>query len=301
MIGEKREKRILLLSFLAGLVFAVAELIFSVYSHSQSALMDAVYDASELIFIALLLFLTPLFHKPISEKHPYGFFQVESVFLIIKGFMLIAVTVSVSVQVVSSALSGGNPVSGTQVSAFQCVLGVASVIVYFVTRRMNRKVSSPTVDAELLGWRMDIGYSFGLSAAYFGSIFLERTPAAFLAPYFDPLVAVLVMLFMLPESVKMLWDAIKDVFLFPPEEETVERIKEICTQIMAKNQFEPNFFDITRTGRRLWVMVYFDIPGSCLQVRELERVSKAVTAKLNEEFDNCFCELVLSPESVEKV
>ena len=61
------------------------------------------------------------------------------------------------------------------------------------------------MDAELLGWRMDIGYSFGLSAAYFASIFLEKTPAAFLAPYFDPLVAVLVMLFMLPESVKMLW------------------------------------------------------------------------------------------------
>ena len=129
MIGEKKEKRILLLSFVAGLLFALAELGFAIYSHSQSALMDAVYDASELIFIALLLFLTPLFHKPISEKHPYGFFQVESVFLIIKGFMLIAVTVSVSVQVISSALSGGNPVSGTEVSAFQCVLGVASVIV----------------------------------------------------------------------------------------------------------------------------------------------------------------------------
>ena len=87
--------------------------------------------------------------------------------------MLIAVTVSVSVQVISSALSGGNPVSGTEVSAFQCMLGVASVIVYFIMRRMNRKVSSPTVDAEA-GWRMDIGYSFGLSAAYFASIFLGR-------------------------------------------------------------------------------------------------------------------------------
>lgn len=40
---------------------------------------------SELVFIALLLFLTPLFHKPMSEKHPYGYFQVESIFVIIKG------------------------------------------------------------------------------------------------------------------------------------------------------------------------------------------------------------------------
>lgn len=57
-----------MMSFISGLAFAVIEFIFSIYSHSQSALTDAVYDASELVFIALLLFLTPLFHKPVSEK-----------------------------------------------------------------------------------------------------------------------------------------------------------------------------------------------------------------------------------------
>ena len=56
MITEKKEKRILMMSFISGLAFAVIEFIFSIYSHSQSALTDAVYDASELVFIALLLF-----------------------------------------------------------------------------------------------------------------------------------------------------------------------------------------------------------------------------------------------------
>ena len=72
---ELLEKRILLLSFLSGVGFVIVELIYAIYSHSQSTLMDALYDASELVFIILLLFLTPLFHRPISEKHPYGFFS----------------------------------------------------------------------------------------------------------------------------------------------------------------------------------------------------------------------------------
>ena len=50
MITEKKEKQILMMSFFSGLLFAIAEFIFSIYSHSQSALTDAVYDASELIF-----------------------------------------------------------------------------------------------------------------------------------------------------------------------------------------------------------------------------------------------------------
>ncbi len=295
MISEKKEKSILLLSFAAGASFAVAELIFSIYSHSQSALMDAVYDASELIFIALLLFLTPLFHKPISEKHPYGYFQVESVFLIIKGFMLIAVTMSVSTQVVETALSGGNLVSGSQVSAFQFALGLVSVIVFLVMKRMNRRVSSPTVDAELLGWKLDIAYSFGLAAAYFGSIFLGKTRLAFLAPYFDPVVAVLVMLFMLPESIRMLWGAIKDVFLFSPDEQTTEQIKEICNGVLIENDFQPDFYDITRTGRRIWISVYFRISGESLMVKKLEQVSSAVNTRLDDAFENCTCELILLP------
>lgn len=80
---EVLEKRILLLSFLSGICFVIVELFYAIYSHSQSTLMDALYDASELVFIVLLLFFTPLFHMPVSEKHPYGFFQLESVFILI--------------------------------------------------------------------------------------------------------------------------------------------------------------------------------------------------------------------------
>ena len=42
MIVEKREKQILLISFIAGLMFAISEFIFAIYSHSQSSLTDAI-------------------------------------------------------------------------------------------------------------------------------------------------------------------------------------------------------------------------------------------------------------------
>lgn len=126
MLPEKKERTILWISFSAGLLFAIAEFCFAIYSHSQSALTDAVYDSSELVFIALTLFLMPLFHKPISEKHPYGFYQVETIFLLIKGVMMLSVTFGISAEVIESALAGGNPVDGIQVSLFQLLLGTSS-------------------------------------------------------------------------------------------------------------------------------------------------------------------------------
>ncbi|WP_302759749.1 cation transporter, partial [Amedibacillus dolichus] len=256
MITEKREKQILMMSFISGLIFAMIEFIFSIYSDSQSALTDAVYDASELVFIALLLFLTPLFHKPVSEKHPYGYFQIESIFVIIKSVMMLSVTIGVFVEILKSALAGGNMVNNTQISIFQFCLGFASVFIFLVMKKLNKNLSSPTITAELLGWKLDIIYSFGMSFAFFISLYLKHTPFAWIAPYVDQVIAVVVMIFVLPESVKVLWKAIKDVFLFSPEETKMDEIKRLCNPILKKYQFSPIFYDVTKTGRHLWIAIY---------------------------------------------
>lgn len=130
MMKEKQEKQILRISFVSGLIFAIVELSFAIYSHSQSVLTDAVYDASELVFIALLLFLTPLFYKPVSEKRPYGYFQIEPIFVIIKSVMMLSVTMGVLAEIIDSALSGGNSVNNIQIAIFQFVLGVISIFIF---------------------------------------------------------------------------------------------------------------------------------------------------------------------------
>ena len=295
MVKEKREKNILWLSFFAGLAFAVVELVYAIVSHSQSVLMDAVYDAVELIFIGLILFLTPLFYQPVSEKHPYGYFQIETIFLIIKSVMMFSVTLGVSTQVVQSALEGGNPVDSMAISIFQLILGMISVVIYGIMKQMGRKVTSPTVDAELLGWKIDIAYSMGMSAAFFGSRFLQYTPLRFLAPYFDQIIAVTVMLLTLPEMARLLWGAIQSIFMFSPEGETVDAIKTIANRVLEPSSFTPVFFDVTRTGRHLWVEIYFKVPGESVQVSEVRRVTETLNQEVGRVFQDCTCELTLDP------
>ena len=297
---QKKEKQALWLSLTAGIAFAVVEFLFAIYTGSQSVLMDSVYDTSELVFIVLILYLTPLFYKPISESHPYGYFQLESIFLIVKGFMMISVTFGVSADVIESAFSGGNPVDEGLISAFQLVLGLVSLVIYFIMKGMNKNLSSPTVDTELLEWRLDIWYSIGLSCAFFASTFLAKTRLAFLAPYVDPVIAVAVMAMMMPETFRMLWGAIRDVILFSPDEETVETIKSICNDQMAEERISPVYVDVTRTGRQMWVAVYFDTDALTLSVSGLRRVTEEVTQKLREVYENCTCELLLLPKQTDQ-
>lgn len=281
-------------------MFAIAEFLMAIYSHSQSVLMDAAYDASEMVIITLTLFLTPLFHKPISEKRPFGYSQVESIFVIIKGFMMLSVTLGLSVSSIELALSGGNHVDAAQISIFQLVLGVVSLCILLVMLKLNRSISSPTITAEIYGWKLDVAYSLGMSLAFFASTFFKGTRLEVLSPYFDQIIALLVVVFMLPESLRMLWRAIKDVFLFSPEEDTMDSIKETCGEILSSYSFEPVFYDVTRTGRRIWVSVYFTIAEPSLLIDTLREADERVNAALSELIDNCYSELIptTSPEEV---
>lgn len=290
---ELLEKRILLLSFLSGVGFVIVELIYAIYSHSQSTLMDALYDASELVFIILLLFLTPLFHRPISEKHPYGFFQVESFFILIKNIMMTSVTVSVLTSVIEKLLSGGNSIDKGQVSLFQLMLGLASLIILLIMKWMSRKISSPTVKAEILGWKLDVAYSLGMSLAFFIAVQLQNTSLGFLSPYFDQIIAIVVMIFMVPETIKMLVSTFRELFLFSPEQKTVDRIKEISGKILENYSFTPVFYDISRTGRKMWVSIYFQVEMDSICVKYIQEANKSLNEKISQEFPDASCEIIL--------
>ena len=73
-----------------------------------------------------------------------------------------------------SFLSGGNLVNHIQVSLFHCCLGVASIIIFILIKRLNRNLSSPTIEAELLGWKLYIAYSMGMALAFFLSMYLKK-------------------------------------------------------------------------------------------------------------------------------
>ena len=296
MISEKKEKQILLISFIAGLIFAIAEFAFSIISHSQSALTDAVYDLSELVFIALLLFLTPLFHQPVSEKHPYGFYQVESIFVLIKGVMMASVSVGICAQVIESALSGGNVIDNSQVSSFQLGLGIVSIIIYFILNHKGKSLSSPAIEAELLGWKLDVFYSLGLAFAFFAANYLQYTSLAFIAPYFDQIVALIVMILMLPETLKVLIQTIKEIFLFPPDGQVIDQMKCLLTPVLKEFGFNPVFYDITKTGRHLWVCIYFTIEEQTFAIDTLSVALDKVNQLVNEYYSDVTCELEVVPE-----
>ena len=81
-----------------------------------------------------------------------------------------------------------------------------------------------------------------------------------------------------------------------PDETLMEEIKALCQPILAEHRFIPVFFDITRTGRHLWIAIYFQIECGSLAVSDLSHAAADINAAAQERYQNCTCELILTPE-----
>lgn len=297
---KKIEQKILLISFFMGMFSCMVEFIVAIVIKSQSVLMDAAYDAAELVVIGLTLCLTRLFHKPTNEKHPFGFTQVESVFIVIKYFMMISVTVGLLSSTIQVMLSGGNITDNSFIALFQFMLAISSFIVLLVMKRYKRKITSPIIDFEIYGWKIDIFFSLGLSLAFFISIFLEGTKFAPILPYFDQIMAIIIVLCMIPGVIGKLIGSMRKMFLFAPDSETIETIKENAQNILRKYEYLMDSCEIYYTGHLLWTDVYFTTQEQEIIVKEFESAKKELQTVLSNIFPNCNSQLVLIGQLDEK-
>ena len=74
----KYEKYIMNISLIGSVLFMIAEGVMAFWTRSHSILMDCIFDLTDLIMIGPFLLLVPLLYKPVTERRPYGFAQVES-------------------------------------------------------------------------------------------------------------------------------------------------------------------------------------------------------------------------------
>ena len=95
------------ISLIGSILFMLSEGIMAYLTRSHSLLMDCIFDVTDLIMIGPFLVLVPLLYKPVTEKRPYGFSQVESLFIVIKYSVLLVITVQLIWDNITIMFHGG--------------------------------------------------------------------------------------------------------------------------------------------------------------------------------------------------
>lgn len=286
----KKEGKILKLSVLLSALFTLSEIVMAFISNSKALLMNSIFAIADVIIILIISFLLPLIYKPVTEKRPYGYSQIESIFIIIKGISVAIIAAFLIKDNIEVLATGGNHIDSTLLMFYQIAEVVLFVLVYSYLKRKTKRVDTPVIESDLVGWKIDTAQGIGMFLSFFLQFILGYTKADFIVPYIDSVVAILISLLMIKEPIEMVIDAFKSLVLFAPEKETMEEIKEIVSKKIKKYPYEVTFYDIVRTGRKIWIELYIKSDDMNINLKELKKAKKDVESSLKKEFDEIYVE-----------
>lgn len=289
---QKREKSAMSVSLYGNLVFVIIELVMALVTGSQAVLLDAVYDSVEFCMLLPSIFLIPLLYKPSNEEHPFGYMQIETIFVVVKGITMTAVTFGLIFNNINLMLHGGHIVSFHTVAGFElfaCILGII-VTVYLYYK--NKQMESPLINMEMQGWRIDSFISLGMTVAFLLPMLIPFDWFQHIVPYLDQLITIVLSLVMIPTPIHTVITGIRDLMLIPPEEETIDDIKETIEPIIGVYGHKNLYYDIVRTGRKLWISVYISFEKDIVSLSKFKQLQDQCIKALASKYSDFYFELL---------
>ena len=131
-----------------------------------------------------------------------------------------------------------------------------------------------------------------MAVAFFLPVVIPFGPLKGIIPYLDQIITVVLSICMIPTPVKAVITGLRDLFLLPPEEETVDEIKETVEPILEAYGYEKLYYDIVRTGRKLWISVYITFDRDEVSIRRFKIVQNFCIQALAKKFSDFYFELL---------
>lgn len=288
----KKEKSAMSVSLYGNVLFVVLELVMAIYTSSQAVLLDAVYDGIEFFMLLPSVLLIPLLYKPSNEKHPFGYMQMETMFLVVKGIAMTAVTIGLITNNINLLLHGGRTISFDAVAYFELFACVLSIAVTFYLKRKNRNLNSPLITVEMQGWKIDSIISLGMTVAFFLPALIPFDWFRSITPYLDQIMAIVLSTIMLPVPIKTVITGMRDLMLIPPEEETILEIKQIVEKALEEQDYSEIQHEIVRTGRKLWISSYITLEKNEVSLLKFQIAQSRCIEALSQTYSDFYFELL---------
>jgi cation diffusion facilitator family transporter len=238
------------LSVASNTLLIVLKLAIGIISGSVSIISEAIHSSMDLIAALIAFFAVRLSDTPPDSKHPYGHGKIENISGVIEGLLILSAAVMIIVEAVKKLLGGTIVIESVWLGAV--VMFISAIVNTIVSRRLYkvaRETNSVALEADALHLKTDVFTSLGVAV---GLSLIMLTGIRWL----DPVVAILVALFIIKESYDLLSRA------FSPLLDTSWSDPEIKALKRKLTSMDVNYHDLrTRiAGNYRFIEVHVEIP-----------------------------------------
>jgi cation diffusion facilitator family transporter len=240
------------LSVLSNSLLIIMKLIVGFMSGSVSIISEAIHSSMDLIAAVIAFFSVKVSDTPPDSRHPYGHGKVENISGVIEAILIFIAAILIIFEAVRKLLGGATVLDKIWIGSL--VMIVSAGINTYVSHRLYKvahETKSVALEADALHLKTDVYTSIGVAI---GLALIMITGIKWL----DPVVAILVALFIIKESYTLLKRA------FTPLLDTAWNEDEIEDLESRLNNLKVNYHSLrTRiAGNYRFIDIHVEVPAN---------------------------------------
>jgi cation diffusion facilitator family transporter len=270
----KRKKKIARLSILSNSLLIIMKITAGIISGSVSIISEAIHSTMDLIAALIAYFSVRVSDNPPDARHPYGHGKFENLSGVIEALLIVGAAALIVIEAVSR-LREQKPVESIGIGSLVMFLS-AGVNVY-VSRKLYKvakATDSIALEADALHLKTDVYTSLGVGI---GLILIWITKLHIL----DPIVAILVSLFILKEAYDLLSKAFSPLLDSSWKAPEIENLEELLKN-MGVHYHE---LKTRRAGSYMFVDFHLEMPPD-LPLDKVHHYCDEIEEKLKKEIGN---------------
>lgn len=226
MSNNKTKKvRAAQLSIVSNISLIVMKVIAGIITGSVSIISEAIHSAMDLLASIIAFFAVRISGKPADTEHPFGHGKFENVSGVIEALLIFGAAIWIVYEALDKLLYVGHIEYSGSFTIGIIVMLIAGVVNFFVSRHLYnvaKETDSIALEADALHLKADVYTSIGVGL---GLLIIQVTGLYFL----DPIIAILVALFIVREAYQMLMKAFNPLLDSSLNEYELKNVEDIIS------------------------------------------------------------------------
>lgn len=240
------------LSILSNSLLIIMKLVVGFLSGSVSIISEAIHSSMDLIAAIIAFFSVKVSDDPPDIRHPYGHGKVENISGVIEGLLILVAAAWIIIEAIKKLTGDAIELESIWLGIVVMVIsGVVNMIVSKKLYKVARETESVALEADALHLKTDVFTSFGVAA---GLLLIILTGVK----WFDPIIAILVALFIIRESFILLRKAFWPLLDSAWGDDEIEDLEK------KLNNMDVSYHDLRtrRAGNYRFIDIHIEIPES---------------------------------------
>lgn len=238
------------LSILSNTLLIMMKLAAGILSGSVSIISEAIHSSMDLVAAVIAFFSVSVSDNPPDSRHPYGHGKVENISGVIEALLIFLAALWIIFEAVKKLIEGTFELDSIAIGS--TVMVISAIVNFFVAKKLYkvaRVTNSVALEADALHLKTDVYTSLGVAGGL-GLILLTGIN------WLDPVVAILVALFIIRESYYLMKRAFTPLLDTAWEENDIAKLEDTL------NRMEVDYHDLrTRVaGNYRFIDLHIQIP-----------------------------------------